>query len=244
VTKADSNLLIYSSLTTSRARAAGDDPSPLAYNRLTTPRGGQYQLVLSDGTKVWLNAASSIHYPASFAGKERLVRITGEAYFDVAQDVSHPFMVETNGVKVEVLGTGFNVMAYRNEKSLQTTLVRGSVKVTQPGRHLSRILEPGEQVQIDNVDGSLKLVRHADLRVATAWKDGVQAFRNADIETIMREVERWYDVDVVYKGKVEQRAFSGEIPRNVSLAELLRLFEVNKIHFSIDAAKKRLTVFP
>jgi ferric-dicitrate binding protein FerR (iron transport regulator) len=214
------------------------------YNTLITPRARQEQLILADGTKVWLNAASSIRFPTAFSGKQRAVEITGEAYFEVAKDVAHPFIVKVRDIQVEVLGTHFNVMAYANERSWQTTLLEGAVRVTQLSRHRSQVIKPGEQVQINNGDGSFNLIPHADVRLATAWKDGTQAFHNADIATIMREVERWYDVNVVYQGEIPQRAFSGEIPRSASLTELLKLFEVNKIHFTIDVTKRELTVLP
>jgi len=215
------------------------------YNTLITPRARQEQIILADGTHVWLNAESSIRFPSAFPGSRRMVEITGEAYFEVVHDASRPFIVKTgHGLEIKVLGTRFNVMAYDNEKAVQTTLLEGSVDVTRPGKHYSQILKPGEQVKINNADGSATLVRHADLRLAIAWKDGMQAFQNADIRTIMREVERWYDVDVAYQGAVPQRVFSGEIPRTASLGELLKLFEVNKIHFTIDATKRTLTVLP
>lgn len=243
VIKQDSNVLMYNSSVASSFKTGVNSPA-IAYNTLTTPRGGQYRLILADGTKVWLNAASSIRYPTVFTGAERSVEITGEAYFEVAKVASHPFRVKVHGVQVDVLGTQFNVMAYSNENAMRTTLVQGSVKVTQPDKGLYKILTPGEQARIDNKNGTFTLIDHADVRLATAWKDGVQAFRNADIETIMHQVERWYDVDVIYKAKMPKRSFSGEIPRNVSLAELLKLFEINNIHFIIDAAKKKLTVLP
>jgi len=214
------------------------------YNELITPRARQEQLILADGTKVWLNAASSIRFPTNFSGKQRVVEITGEAYFEVAKDISHPFIVKVGDMQVKVLGTHFNIMAYTNEQSLQTTLLEGAVKVTQLSTHRTELIKPGEQVKINSKNGDMRLIPNANIRLAVAWKNGMQAFSNADITTIMREVERWYDVDVVYQGQIPKRVFSGEIPRSASLAELLKLFEANKMHFIIDASQRRLTLLP
>lgn len=211
------------------------------YATLTTPRARQQQLVLADGTKVWLNAASSIHFPSAFLGKERVVEITGEAYFEVAKDATKPFIVKVNDATIEVLGTHFNVMAYTNEESVQTTLLEGSVKFRKGSGML--LLQPGQQSQLLH-DGKIKLITHVDLDGVVAWKNGSQYFNNADIQTIMRQVERWYDVDVTYEGNIPKRSFSGDIPRDANLSVLLKLFEVNNIHFTIDGAKKKLIVMP
>jgi len=211
------------------------------YNMLVTPRGRQEQLVLSDGTKVWLNAESSVKFPTVFARHQREVEITGEAYFEVAKDPTKPFFVNVNGSSIEVLGTHFNIMAYSNESALETTLLEGLVKFKK-GNHLV-LLKPGQQsLLLPNEE--IKLIPNADVDLAVAWKNGMQAFSGADIKTMMRQVERWYDVDVEFKGDIPLRTFSGEIPRNVNLSELLKLLAVAKIHFSIDTDKRKLIVMP
>jgi transmembrane sensor len=210
-------------------------------NTLSTPRARQQQLVLSDGTNVWLNAESSIRFPTVFTGRIREVEMTGEAYFEVAKNAAKPFIVNINGARVEVLGTHFNVMAYANEPSLQTTLVEGSVRFSKFGKEL--LLQPGQQSQLLQGD-NLKLVPHADLNFAMAWKNGKQVLNGADIQTVMRNIERWYDVDVEYKGAIPSRTFTGDLPRTANLSEIVRLFQINNIHATLDAAHKKLIVTP
>lgn len=211
------------------------------YAKLTTPRGKQQQLVLHDGTKVWLNAASSIRFPSSFTGDRREVEITGEAYFEVAENKTKPFIVHAGQSKVEVLGTHFNVMAYGNENSLQTTLLEGSVEFRHGDKTV--LLKPGQQSQLTS-NKEIVLIRDADVETAVAWKNGKQAFSKSDIRSIMRQIERWYDIDVEYKGEVPKRTFSGDISRSANLSELLKLLEASDIHFVLDAPNKKLTVIP
>jgi len=213
----------------------------MEYAALTTPRARQQQLTLSDGSKVWLNAASSIHFPSAFTGKKRVVEITGEAYFEVAKDTRRPFIVKVKDAAIEVLGTHFNVMAYTNEENVQATLLEGSIKFSRGNEWI--ILKPGQQGRL-MPGGKINLVENADTELATAWKNGQQSFYNADIQTIMRQVERWYDVDVSYEGNIPKRTFSGNIPRDANLSALLKLFEVNRIRFRIDGEKKKLVVMP
>lgn len=212
-----------------------------AFNTLSTPRGRQYQLVLADGTAVWLNASSSIRFPTLFTGNLREVTITGEAYFEVAENPQRPFIVHAGDASVEVLGTHFNIMAYDNEPALETSLLQGAVKLNF--REQSLKLKPGQQGRII-ASNDLKLVEDADIELAVSWKNGLQAFSKADLKTIMRQVERWYDVDVEFAPNIPARTFTGEIPREVNLSELLKLFEATDIHFSIDAEKKKLTITP
>lgn len=211
------------------------------YATLTTPRGKQQQLVLHDGTKVWLNAASSIRFPSSFTGDRREVEITGEAYLEVAENKTKPFIVHAGQSKIEVLGTHFNVMAYGNENSLQTTLLEGSVKFRHGDKTV--LLKPGQQSQL-TANKEIVLIRDADVETAVAWKNGKQAFSKSDIRSIMRQIERWYDIDVEYKGEVPKRTFSGDIARSANLSELLKLLEASDIHFVLDAPNKKLTVIP
>lgn len=213
--------------------------SGVAYNVLRTPKGGQYRLELPDGSRVWLNAASSLKFPTAFTGKERRVELSGEAYFEVAQNASQPFFVTVNKANIAVLGTSFNVMAYADEAAIRTTLLEGAVKVS--GKDASSLLKPGEQSLLEP-GGTMKVIEKADIDLAIAWKNGVTSFKSADIKTIMRQVERWYDVEVVYSGTIPARSFTGDIPRDANLSELLRLLEISKIHFKME--NRKLIVMP
>jgi transmembrane sensor len=221
------------------ADSENDSPSQNdGFNIATTPRGGQYQLVLADGTKVWLNAASSIKYPVAFNGNERKVELTGEAYFEVAHNKEKPFRVISNGQEVEVLGTHFNINAYSDESAIKTTLLEGRVKVTSGEK--SKMLKPGEQAQLDN--GNI-LVADVDVDDVVAWKNGFITFKNADIKSIMRQLARWYDVEVKFTGNIsELRSFTGDMPRNSRLSEVLKALELSNINFKIDGNK--VTVSP
>ncbi len=213
-------------------------------NTLTIPRGGQYQLTLSDGTKVWLNAASSITFPSAFIGKERRVDIKGECYFEVAKNLQKPFIVNIAGkAEIKVLGTHFNINAYEDEAVIKTTLLEGSVSVSslsnvseENAAYLdSRILAPGEQAS-QNQGGELTVAK-VDTESIVAWKDGLISCKDASIQDIMREIERWYDVEVEYEGKVPERIFTGEISRNMNLSEVLRILEFSNILFRIEGRK-------
>ncbi|GAA3958536.1 FecR family protein [Mucilaginibacter dorajii] len=208
---------------------ANDQQSVTTYNTMSTPRGGQYHVILADGTNVWLNAASSIKFPVAFNGNERRVQITGEAYFEVAHDKTKPFRVESNGQTVEVLGTHFNVNAYADENEVKTTLLEGSVKVTAGDK--SYLLKPGEQSQLKN---GVVNITDGDTDEATAWKNGIFHFNDASIESVMRQLSRWYNVDVKYEGKIKERTFSGEISMNVNASQILDAMSFKKIHYSIE----------
>jgi len=190
------------------------------YNTMTTPRGRQFQLVLPDGSRVWLNASSSITYPTAFTGNERKVTVTGEAYFEVQHDASKPFSVVTAKETVTVLGTHFNVMAYDDEPAIHTTLLEGSVKVSAGGQN--NIIRPGEEAVLAN--NSLQ-VKKTDTTNAVAWVRGQMALENATIETVMRQVSRWYNVDVKLEGDMPPTKFFGMIDRNVYLPDLLSVLE-------------------
>jgi transmembrane sensor len=206
-------------------------------NTIATPRGGQYQLVLNDGTKVWLNSASSLSFPAVFTGKTREVEITGEAYFEVAKNAAKPFKVKTNHVVVEVLGTHFNIMAYNDEAVMKTTLLEGSVKISN--RQNTNFLKPGQRASL-NQNGEISVVDDPDADDAIAWKDGLFQFRDAGIEAIMRQAARWYNVDVSYEGKVPVREFTGRISRNVKASELLGMLKYAGVNFKIE--DKHITI--
>ncbi|WP_183558960.1 FecR family protein [Mucilaginibacter sp. SP1R1] len=207
------------------------------YNVATTPRGGQFQFILSDGTKVWLNAASSIKYPVEFTGSERRIELTGEAYFEVAHNAKKPFRVVSNGQLVEVLGTHFNINAYADENEVKTTLLEGSVKIVTGGANF--LLKPGQQSQLKN--GELNITT-ADIEEATAWKDGLFHFNDANIEGVMKQLSRWYDVNIRYEGQLKERKFSGEISRNVNATQILDVLTFKKIHYRIDG--KTIVIMP
>lgn len=213
------------------------------YNRVTIPRGGQYQLVLPDGTKVWLNAASTIAFPTAFTGKERRVRITGEVYFEVAPlDVAAengikekmPFIVNVdNKAEVKVLGTHFNVNSYSDEDgSIKTTLLEGSVEVLSVETNQKYIIKPGQQAAI--IEGGSLNVKEVNTEEVIAWKNGFFYFDNTSLQNIMQQLSRWYDVKVTYEGDVPERIFSGKIHRDVNLSEVLEILKFTKVNFRIE----------
>lgn len=208
------------------------------YNTITTPRGGQYQLILSDGSKIWLNAESSLRFPASFVGKERKVELNGEAYFEVTKNASMPFKVDVAGkAEVEVLGTHFNINSYSDETTINTTLLDGSVKVTALATHNSQLIVPGQQAQL-NASGQIGMNPNADLEEVVAWKNEKFIFQYADIQSIMRQIERWYDVEVEYKGSVTKEEFVGVISRNVKISEIVKMLEkTGAVNFEIEGKK-------
>jgi ferric-dicitrate binding protein FerR (iron transport regulator) len=211
----------------------------ISYNTLTTPRGGQYQLTLPDGSKVWLNAASSIQYPTVFTGKERKVMLTGEAYFEIAQNPASPFKVNTPTQEVEVLGTDFNINAYTDEPVIKTTLLQGSVKVTPVISPLSSvILKKGQQAQLNAGAHPGLVVVEADTEQAVAWKNGLFSFEGAGLEQVMRQLSRWYDVEVQYEGKIPAFTFGGKIQRNLALADLLVILQRAEVKFRIEQGRK------
>ncbi|MGN6439040.1 MAG: FecR family protein [Agriterribacter sp.] len=213
VSKTKEGQLIYTVSKQATAAAA------IQYNTVATPRGGQYQVVLPDGTKAWLNAASSIHFPTSFIQSKRAVSITGEVYFEVAHNAKQPFIVTAGNTSIQVLGTHFNVMAYDNEPFVKTTLAEGSVKVSNADR--TTMLRPGEQLQAGVQD--FKVIKGVDVDAELAWKNGLFYFKDAGIDAVMKQVERWYDISVKYEGKMPEKQFNGKVPRNVSLSELMEI---------------------
>jgi transmembrane sensor len=218
--------------------AHDNDVQPLI-NTITTPLGGQYQVILPDGTHVWLNAGSSLQFPAAFTGKQRNVTLKGEAYFEVAKNKQKPFIVAANNVNVQVLGTHFNVMAYDNEPAIKTTLLEGSVKVTT--LHSSGLLHPNQLASIPAGGGNIA-VTDTDTEKEVAWKNNLFWFNSADIHYIMKQLARWYDVDIQYEGNVAKQ-FSGTLPRNLSAVKLLKILEqTGGVHFKIDG--RTITVLP
>ncbi|OQP48109.1 hypothetical protein A4H97_29900 [Niastella yeongjuensis] len=205
------------------------------YNTLTTAKGEIYRLQLSDGSKVWLNSASSVRYPVSFNGSARRVEITGEVYFEVAHlDHNQSFIVMANGIEIRVLGTHFNINAYSDEAAIKTTLLEGRVQVTPTGGKPVTLL-PGQQAA---VTGKIaELIEHADTEQAIAWKNGYFQFNEADLKTVMKEFGRWYDMEIVYEGKIPQPVFSGKLSRNANASEVLKVLEQNGIRFRIEGKK-------
>ncbi|WP_212005027.1 FecR family protein [Chitinophaga sp. HK235] len=202
------------------------------FNTLSTPRGGEYQLVLPDGSRVWLNAASSLRFPTRFTGKDRTVYLTGEAYFEIAPNASQAFHVQlNNGQQIAVLGTSFNVMDYEDEHATQTTLVTGKVKVTLPGGQQT-LLAPAQQATITK--GSDRIaVTDADIDKTIAWKTGTFEFDEDELPTIMRQLARWYDVRVVYAGTIPTQHYSGSIRKQATLSQALRILQTAGIHYSV-----------
>jgi transmembrane sensor len=210
----------------------------IVYNTLTTGPGEHYALVLSDGTKVWLNVASSITYPIVFNGNERRVKVSGEAYFEIAHNPKQPFRVEVKDQVIEDIGTHLNINAYDDEPSIKTTLLEGGIKVTKGPA--SAILTPGQQATIRPEDHSFQL-KQVDASEAIAWKNGYFYFDRADIQTVMRELARWYNVRVVYKGKLTKRTFRGKVYRNINGSEALGILAYFGAHFHVEG--KTITVY-
>lgn len=207
---------------------SNDEPQNMT---LSTPRGGQYQVLLSDGTKVWLNAESTLKYPNQFTNDQRTIELTGEAYFEVSQDKKRPFVVRVGNEKIEVLGTHFNAMYYPEESVFKTTLFEGSVKVSNASR--ARVLTPGQQLQV--VDGMMRLSPNVDLEEAIAWKNGYFKF-DENLESILTKLSRWYDFEIVYKSKPDATmTFTGKISRNRDIKEILEILEPSvNVHFKIE----------
>ncbi len=223
---------------------ASQEAQPMSYNKIETPIGGQYQVNLPDGSMVWLNSASSLRYPVYFTGGERKVEITGEAYFEVSHDAAMPFRVVSGEQTVEVLGTSFNIMAYDDEQATNTTLVRGSVRVT--GGETSRVIIPGQQTSVNK--GAIR-VREADIDEAMAWKNGYFIFKSEDIGSIMRKISRWYNVKAEYQGIDMGKVFGGKISRSRKVSEVLKMLEsTGSLHFKLISGEQgkegRLIVMP
>lgn len=240
ILKADSGQLVY---LPAEASAKAGVPSPSNWNTLATPRGGQFQLSLPDGTKVWLNAGSSIRYPVVFNSVERKVEITGEAYFEVVKDTKKPFLVNIPGGTVEVLGTHFNVNAYDDEEAVRTTLLEGSVKMRQWSMVNGQIkteseakLKPGEEAVM--ADNSPLTIHHSpDVEQAVAWLHGELSMKYIDVAAFMRQVSRWYDVDVVFEGEVPKMSFSGSLSKMVNLSLIVKALNDNGLHVSLVNGK-------
>jgi len=210
---------------------------PVAYNSISTPVGGQYQVVLPDGSRVWLNSASSLKFPTAFTGNEREVELIGEGYFEVARNKAKPFNVKVKDIKISVLGTHFNIMAYSDEAMVKTTLLEGLVRLTQG--NVTGTLKPGQQGVIN--DKGIKII-DVDTDEAVAWKNGFFDFERANIQDIMKQLSRWYGTEVVYEGKIPDDEFVGKIRRDVKLSQVLHILELSHVRFRIE--NKKIIVTP
>lgn len=209
-----------------------NDNAEITYNTIQTPRGGKYQLVLSDGTVVWLNAASSLRFPVTFSNKERLVELKGEAYFEVKKG-ERPFKVSLqNGSQIEVKGTAFNVNAYYDEEMMKATLIEGKINFMNLGK--TQALVPGQQIRLTYEQPEKPVVEDVDVEKEIAWKNDLFIFRGMDVRSIMREISRWYDIDVVYKGKISPETFSGIVSRKSNLSQVLKIMEEGGVRFEIE----------
>jgi transmembrane sensor len=196
------------------------------YNTLETPKGRQYAVVLPDGSKVWLNAASSLRYPTQFSGKERMVELTGEGYFEVVHNSKMPFRVKSNNQITEDIGTSFNISSYKDEKVITTTLIEGAIKVND------RVLRPGQASTLAN-NGAIQ-VNAVDIEVASAWRHGLFKFKQADVATVMRQIARWYDVEIKYEGQIPKGHITGSVYRDVDLSRALKILAYLNINIKTE----------
>ena len=206
----------------------------ILYNVVATPKGGKYNLTLADGTRVWLNAASSLRFPASFSGNDRRVEMEGEVYFDIAEDLKHPFIVMVNGAEILVTGTEFNVDAYQDESSMKITLLEGKVELKDKNNQTK--LTPGQQAEISEA-GNFVIHNKIDMEEVIAWKEGLFYFNKADIKAVMKQISRWYDIEVEFEGKVIVERLSGKLSRNVSLNEIIQVLELYDLRIIRDGRK-------
>ncbi len=204
------------------------------FNTITTERGRQWQLTLPDGTQVWLNAASSLRYPLCFTGAAREVELTGEGYFEVVHNSRQPFRVKVNGRTIEDIGTAFDINAYADEPQMKATLAQGAIRID------NTVLKPGQQVVIINEKTT---VSEGNVEQALAWKNGYFSFKHADIHEVMRQIARWYNVEVVYEGQPDSEPFEGEIGKGLTLVQLLKGLNRLHVHFRIEE-DKRIVILP
>ncbi len=228
----------------------GLSPDKVMMNTMSTPRGGQYRLTLPDGTTVWLNAESSITFPAAFTGNDRKVKVTGEVYMEVVKNAKMPFMVDVDGrTTVEVLGTSFNINSYTNEGAIATTLVEGKVRVL-PGnitavsasaekQQGAVTLKPGQQAFQPNNTTTINISSNANLEQVLAWKNGIFSFTGKSFQSVMKDIERWYDIQVKYEGTIPTRKLKGEMDRGVQLTDLIRFLQGFGLHVEL---KNRILV--
>lgn len=233
ITKSKTGELVYSFPSNTAAQST-------AINTVTTPKGGQYHLILADGTHVWLNANSSIKFPVVFTTNERNVEITGEVYFEVFKNKMKPFTVSTNQSEIRVLGTHFNVNAYDDEAVEETTLLEGSIELKRGAE--KRLMVPGNQASIAKSSTHINIKDADDLDAVIAWKNGYFQFDHADLQSVMRQVSRWYNVKVNYKGPILNKEYSGKIPRKTTAEKLIEMLRYSGIQCEIE--DNQITVSP
>ena len=229
IIKLDNGKLAYDA---GHGEIAGQQAS--LYNTIATPRGGQYQVTLPDGTKVWLNAASSLRFPTAFSGNTREVQLNGEAYFEVTPDKTKPFLVQAGSTRTLVIGTHFNIMAYDDEAAIRTTLLEGAVRMDKGTQ--STVLQPGQQGDLEIIGDKLT-TKTVNTKAVIAWKDGYYYFDRTPVQSVMRQIARWYNVDIEYRGPIPHDEIVGKIPRTAYVADVLHIMELIGIHFSIEGRK-------
>lgn len=235
IQKTSDGELLYS-FSNSAKTVSPESNENVIYNKIETPVGGKYQVNLPDGSKVWLNSSSSLRFPALFNGNTREVELSGEAYFDVSKNKNKPFKVITKDQIVEVLGTQFNINSYSDEGPIKTTLIEGSVKIIYKDKVV--LLSPGQQFR--PMESAAKVIK-ADTEEVVAWKDGYFVFKNEDIQSIMRKLSRWYNVEVSYSGNIPDVGFGGNISRSKDISEVLDVLQLtDAIHFKVEG--RRITV--
>ena len=230
--KTQSGEVVYNAISS----GLGSSHSPsVEYNTLITPRGGEYQLILADGTHVWLNSASSLSYPVEFNGSKREVKLNGEAYFEVAKDKTKPFIVSANNMQVQVLGTHFNISSYSDDAKHVTTLLEGSVQIKK-NSHVE-LLKPGQQAVTSSTSDIID-ISQANIRTAMAWKNGYFIFNDEDLLDVMKKISRWYDVDVSYQGQIRDKLIGGTFKKSKSIKALLQHLEkISGNHFDITGRR-------
>jgi len=209
----------------------GGNPSEMVYNTITTPVGGKYSVILPDGSKVWLNAKSSLRFPTSFTGAERGVQMTGEVYFEVVKNPKQPFKVRCGGTEISVLGTHFNVMAYNDEANQKTTLLEGSIHLSSG--NFSKLLKPGQQASVNQSTG-IEVSNNVDLEAVMAWRNDLFIFKDMEIKDIARQLSRWYDVQVVFKGTPSKIPYTGTIAKDVELSEMLSMLQFTGLKYELN----------
>jgi transmembrane sensor len=215
--------------------------SETVFNKVFTGPGRQWQLELPEGTKVWLNASSSIRYPLTFGKTGRLVEMTGEVYFEVVHNSGLPFQVKTARQLIKDLGTSFNVKAYPTDKSIITTILKGSVSISNGS--VSHLMRPGQQATLQDSGNDFKFKSGVDPDGVIGWKNGLFSFHNASLQDVMNEISRWYDVHIQYEGSVSTESFNGDISRSLTLNQILKGLEQPKVHFKLEAAKRIVHVY-
>lgn len=224
ITKEKDGTLLYKTTSTEKS-------DPDQQNVLSTPAGTKFKIVLPDNSTVWLNAASTLKYPAAFGAVNRTVRLTGEAYFDIAADPARPFVVQAGQQSIQVLGTVFNVNAYPEDGLSKTTLLQGAVKVSHNDG--SVVIQPGQQAICEGNTGNSIRTITADTEKETAWINNLFSFKNDNLPAVMRDVARWYNVQIRYSGHISEEKFSGEISRSSKLEDVLKILEINGITFEV-----------